>query len=102
MSYRVVIKVMDYGDGDFRQAAGRVAEHLDEASGAAGAFHGFTAQSFNPSRTILFSIYLDADDDLSATLAAHDHLRSAVIAAGDATRGWAAFVHPAELELVTV
>ncbi len=82
------------------ESVAAVAEHLDEIQQHTPAFLGFTLSSDRKARTALFNMYVDEDDPEDAVSAAHSWATTAIIAAGDGTRGWQTYAHPEERERV--
>jgi hypothetical protein len=102
MAYRISIKTIVIA-GSVEAMAGSVdavAENLDEIQQNTPEFLGFTLSADRKAKTALFGIYVDQDDPEAARVAAHSWAVTAITAAGDSTRGWATFAHPAERERV--
>jgi hypothetical protein len=101
VAYKISIKTVAEGsDGSMAESVAAIAEHLDEIQQNTPAFLGFTLSADREARTALFNMYVDEDDPEFAVSAAHSWAGTAINAAGEGTRGWAMFAHPAERERV--
>ncbi len=102
MAFNIVIKATVIGGTAeaMTESVKAVASELDEIQQGTAAFLGFTMSSNRAERTVRFSLYVDADDPADASRAAYAWTQTAITAIGDSTKGWAAFMHPEELERV--
>lgn len=102
MAFNIVIKAAVMGEKTeaMTESVKAVACELDEIQQATPAFLGFTLSSDRAERTVRFSLYVEADEPADASRAAYAWTQTAITAIGDSTRGWAAFMHPEELERV--
>ena len=102
MAFNIVIKaaVMGGTTEAMTESVKAVACELDEIQQARPEFLGFTLSSDRAERTVRFSLYVEQDEPADASRAAYAWTQTAITAIGDSTRGWAAFMHPEELERV--
>jgi hypothetical protein len=102
VAYRILIRatVIEGAQRSMADSVSSVARHLDEVQQHTPEFLGFTLSSDRVAQTALFSMYVDEEDPEKANSAAHAWAVTAIIAAGDSTRGWAMFAHPEERERV--
>lgn len=102
MAFNIVIKaaVMGGTTEAMTESVKAVACELDEIQQATPEFLGFTLSSDRAERTVRFSLYVEEDEPADASRAAYAWTQTAITAIGDSTRGWAAFMHPEELERV--
>jgi hypothetical protein len=102
MAFNIVIKaaVSEATTEALTESVEAVACELDDIQQATPALLGFTLSSDRAEHTVRFSLYVEDDDPADASRAAYAWTQTAITAVGDSTRGWAAFMHPEELERV--
>jgi hypothetical protein len=102
VAFNIVIKATVIGGTTeaMTESVKAVACELDEIQQVTPAFLGFTLSSDRAERTVRFSLYVEEDEPADASKAAYAWTQTAITAIGNSTKGWAAFMHPEELERV--
>jgi hypothetical protein len=98
--FKIGIKATDSGgsDEEMTQRVRAVARHLREIHLTTAHFLAFTLSSDKETRTALFTMCVEEDDEVKAVAAAFSWAVTAINATGDGAYGWEMAARPEERE----
>jgi hypothetical protein len=99
-AFKISIKTTLGGasDEEMAQSVRAVARHLNEIHLNTSRFLAFTLSSDRTSKTALFTLCVEEDDEVKAVAAAFSWVVTAINATGDGAYGWEMAVRPEERE----
>jgi hypothetical protein len=101
-AFKISIKATVSGgsDEEIAQSVRAVARHLNEVQRNTARFLAFTLSSDRTSKTALFTMCVEEDDQVKAVAAAFSWAVTAINATGDGAYGWKMAARPEERERI--